>query len=84
MLTGRPPFQAASPVDTVLMVLEQDPLPPRLLNPRADRELEMIALKCLQKPPELRYAIGRGAGRRPGGLSGRRADCRPHRACSAR
>src|SRR5205085_3818739 len=56
MLTGRPPFQAATPVDTVLLVLEQDPLPPRLLNPRADRELEMIALKCLQKPPDLRYA----------------------------
>jgi serine/threonine-protein kinase len=56
MLTGRPPFQAASPVDTVLMVLEQDPLPPRLLNPKADRDLEMIALKCLQKPTELRYA----------------------------
>ena len=56
MLTGRPPFQAASPVDTVLLVLEQDPLPPRLVNPRADRELEMIALKCLQKPQDLRYA----------------------------
>lgn len=55
MLTGRPPFQAASPVDTVLMVLEQDPLPPRLLNPKADRDLEMIALKCLQKPQDLRY-----------------------------
>ncbi|HVV98773.1 MAG TPA: serine/threonine-protein kinase [Planctomycetaceae bacterium] len=55
MLTGRPPFQAASPVDTLLMVLEQDPLPPRLLNPKADPDLEMIALKCLQKPPELRY-----------------------------
>ncbi|HEY4312155.1 MAG TPA: serine/threonine-protein kinase [Pirellulales bacterium] len=55
MLTGRPPFQAASPVDTVLLVLEQDPLPPRLINPRADRELEMIALKCLQKPQDLRY-----------------------------
>jgi len=55
MLTGRPPFQAASPVDTVLLVLEQEPLPPRLINPRADRELEMIALKCLQKPQELRY-----------------------------
>jgi len=55
MLCGRPPFQAASPVDTLLLVLEQDPIPPRLLNPLADRELEMIALKCLQKPPDLRY-----------------------------
>jgi serine/threonine-protein kinase len=55
MLTGRPPFQAASPVDTVLMVLEQDPVPPRMLNPKADRDLEMIALRCLQKPTDLRY-----------------------------
>ena len=55
MLTGRPPFQAASPVDTVLMLLEQEPLPPRLINARADRELEMITLRCLQKPPDLRY-----------------------------
>ncbi len=56
MLTGRPPFQGPSPVDTVLMVLEQDPVPPRLLNPKADADLEMIALKCLQKPVDLRYA----------------------------
>ena len=56
LLTGRPPFQSPSPVDTLLMVLEQDPLPPRLLNPRADADLEMIALKCLQKPADLRYA----------------------------
>jgi serine/threonine-protein kinase len=55
MLTGRPPFQAATPVDTVLLVLEQDPPPPRVVNPRADRDLEMIALRALQKPPELRY-----------------------------
>lgn len=55
MLTGRPPFQAASPVDTVLMLLEQDVVPPRVVNPRADRDLEMIALKCLQKPIDLRY-----------------------------
>lgn len=54
-LTGRPPFQAASPVDVVMMVLEQDPVLPRILNPRADSDLEMIALKCLQKPQELRY-----------------------------
>lgn len=55
MLTGRPPFQAASPVDTLMMVIEQDPVPPRLLNRQADRDLEMIALKCLQKPKDLRY-----------------------------
>jgi serine/threonine-protein kinase len=55
MLTGRPPFQAASPVDTVLMVLEQDPVPPRVLNPKADRDLEMITMRCLQKPTDLRY-----------------------------
>lgn len=56
MLTGRPPFQAASPVDTVLMVLEQDPIPPRMINPKADADLELIALKCLQKPADLRYS----------------------------
>ena len=56
LLTGRPPFQAASPVDTVLMILEQDPISPQLLNPSVDRDLEMVALKCLQKPTELRYA----------------------------
>ena len=55
-LTGRPPFQAASPVDTVLLALEQDPVPPRVINPKADPDLEMIALRCLQKPPDLRYS----------------------------
>ena len=38
-----------------LAVLEQDPLAPRLLDPAIDRDLEMVVLKCLQKPPELRY-----------------------------
>jgi serine/threonine-protein kinase len=55
LLTGRPPFQAASPIDTLLLLLEQEPLPPRLLNRNIDRELEMICLKCLQKPADLRY-----------------------------
>ncbi len=55
MLTGRPPFQGASPVDTVLMLLEQDPITPRVLNREVDRQLEMIAMRCLQKPQDLRY-----------------------------
>ncbi|CAN5569786.1 serine/threonine-protein kinase [soil metagenome] len=55
MLTGRPPFQASNPIDTLLLVLEQDAIPPRDLNPNIDRDIEMIALKCLQKPPGLRY-----------------------------
>ena len=55
MLTGRPPFQAASPVETLMLVLEQDPVPPRVLNPRVSSDLEMITLRCLQKQPTLRY-----------------------------
>lgn len=54
-LTGRPPFQAASPLDTVLMVLEQDPPEIRVINRAVDSDLEMIVMKCLQKPQDLRY-----------------------------
>jgi serine/threonine-protein kinase len=55
-VTGRPPFQAATPVDAVLLILEQDPPPPKVLNPNLDPDLEMIVLKALQKPADLRYA----------------------------
>jgi len=55
MLTGRPPFQAASPLDTVLMVLEQDPPNIRMLNRAVDSDLEMVVMMCLQKPQDLRY-----------------------------
>lgn len=56
MLTGHPPFQAATPLDTLLMVMEQDPPAIRVLNPRIDVDLEMVAQKCLQKPRDLRYS----------------------------
>jgi len=56
LVTGRPPFQAPSAVGTIMLVLEQEPVPPRRLNPGVDRALEMICLKCLQKPADLRYA----------------------------
>lgn len=56
MLTGRPPFQAATPFDTLLMVMEQDPISIRVLNSRIDADLEMVVMKCLQKPQDLRYS----------------------------
>jgi serine/threonine-protein kinase len=56
LLTGRPPFQAASRLDVIFLVLDQEPVRPRMLNPRVDRKLEKICLKCLQKAPGLRYA----------------------------
>lgn len=59
MLTGRPPFQASNPMDTLLAVLESDPPVPRSIDRQVDRDLEMIALKSLQKPQELRYASAR-------------------------
>jgi eukaryotic-like serine/threonine-protein kinase len=54
-LTGRAPFQAASPVDALLMILEQEPPPPRMLNPKIEPDLEMIIFKAMQKPADLRY-----------------------------
>lgn len=55
-LTGRPPFLADTPVQLALQVMELDPPLPRLLDPKIDRDLEMIVVRCLQKPPDLRYA----------------------------
>ena len=55
-LTGRPPFRAATSMDTILQVLSDDPVPPSRLVAKLPPDLETIALKCLQKTPRSRYS----------------------------
>jgi serine/threonine protein kinase/tetratricopeptide (TPR) repeat protein len=55
LLTGRPPFQGLSPIETVLQVMMAEVVPPRQLQPSVPKDLETICLKCLQKESGKRY-----------------------------
>lgn len=56
MLTGQPPFQGSSIIETLEQVMLREPVPPRRINASIPRDLETICLKCLEKDPEKRIA----------------------------
>src|SRR4029077_13542555 len=55
LLTGQPPFAGGTTYETIKLVLDTEPRQPRLLNPKIDRDLSTICLKCVEKDPKRRY-----------------------------
>jgi tetratricopeptide (TPR) repeat protein/predicted Ser/Thr protein kinase len=60
LLTGRPPFLGATVLDTLSLIRQQDPVPPRQLQPKVPRDLDTICLHCLNKLPANRYRTADG------------------------
>src|SRR5436190_15192297 len=56
LLTGHPPFAGGTTYETIKLLLDTEPRQPRLLNPKIDRDLSTICLKCLEKDPQRRYS----------------------------
>ena len=55
LLTGHPPFAGGTTYETIKLLLDTEPRQPRLWNPKIDRDLSTICLKCLEKDPKRRY-----------------------------
>jgi serine/threonine-protein kinase len=55
LLTGQPPFAGGTTYETIKLLLDTEPRQPRLINPKIDRDLSTICLKCLEKDPKRRY-----------------------------
>src|SRR5262249_48426669 len=60
LLTGQAPFAGGTTYETVKLLLDTGPRPPRALNPKIDRDLSTICLKCLEKDPQRRYLAAAG------------------------
>ena len=56
LLTSHPPFAGGTTYETIKLLLDTEPRAPRQLNPKLDRELSTICLKCLEKDPHRRYS----------------------------
>ena len=56
LLTGQPPFAGGATYETIKLLLDTEPKQPRLINPKIDRDLSTICLKCLEKDPKRRYS----------------------------
>src|SRR5437763_3619981 len=56
LLTGQPPFAGGTTYETIKLLLDTEPRQPRLLNPKIDRDLSTICLKCIEKDPKRRYS----------------------------
>ncbi len=54
--TGQPPFAGGTTYETIRLLRDTEPRSPRLLNPKVDRDLSTMCLKCLEKDPKRRYS----------------------------